>query len=250
MRLSTRLLFTLIFCALILPKAIEFLGGHDAQLGKKSIAYQEEQTIQKITNQQESYKQQLLTNLDDLKIRDEKFKECIVSNISKYFGLTDSSSGKIESPTELGSILCDGIVVNSVSGIEKFKKLKFISLRGSDINNVAPLSRVLSLSSIDLSDGNTKIHNIGELAQLNSLKNIQFPDLEENYCYEAENVVFNMKENFGREARHNFKNIKCRGKNVYRISKIRKKLNNNELLSPEESDLWRDFQTNEDWRKK
>lgn len=244
MKLSTRLLFTLIFCAFVLPKAIEYLGGHDAQLGKKSIAYQHKQ----MTDKQDDHTQKLLKALDELRLRDHKFRECVHSSMSKYFGINNSRG--IQSPTELKHLRCDGIIVSSIYGINKFRNLESISLIGSDITNVGQLASLPKLASINLIGGNKNISNIDELSQLDTLKNIQFPDLEKNYCYEAKSVVLNMEKNFSHKAQHNFKYIQCRGKDDHRVARIIEKRSNNQFLTSEEYKQWSDFKTNELWRKK
>ncbi len=207
MKLSARLVFTLIFCALALPFIIKHFGltGVTQQ---KDIKETYERENAKIEGNISNYKEQLLASVDQMPLEDEAFKKCVIGNISKYFGISDSS-GHIQSAADLKHLECHRQGITSVAGIEAFTKLESISLSDNDVQDASPLANVDSLQRIGLGHGNKNIANIDELAQLNNLTSITFPTLKDTPCSDIDRVVQSMEDNSDKKIKHNAKSTRC-----------------------------------------
>lgn len=245
MKISARLLITLAFCVLVLPFIVKnyFLSGKGQQITNEKN-YQNE--ITKIEEGSKNYKDQLLTSVEELPFEDTALKKCVIDNISKYFGISDSK-GLLQSAADLKSLECHRQGITSLEGLTSLKKLETISLSDNDIEDASPLARVDSLRTINLSYGNKSISNIEELAQLNNLTNIRFPDLKQTFCYEIDRIIESMKDNSKSKITHNAKNIDCRGKKTNFVIKALRRQSNGEELTSEQSEALSDYEENQSW---
>ncbi len=207
MKLSARLLITLIFCALVLPYIVKHfgLGGIPQQ---KEIKETYEREYAKIEEGASSYKEQLLASVEEMSLEDDNLKKCVIDNISKYFGISDSS-GHIQSAADLKHLECHRQGITSVAGIEAFTKLESISLSDNDVQDASPLANVDTLQRIGLGYGNKNIANIDELAQLNNLTSITFPTLKDTPCSDIDRIIESMQDNTDKKINHNAKSTRC-----------------------------------------
>ena len=245
MKLSTRLLITFVFCALVLP----FIVKH---FGLKNITQQKEieqtytKETERINTNVKSYKAQLLKSVEDMNFLDKNLHQCAVNNISKYFGISDNSN-HLQSITELTFLDCHRQNITSLEGIEGLTKLEAISLTDNDIRDASPLAKLDSLKKIDLSYGNKDIENIEYLSNLNNLIDIRFPDLNKSFCYQAKSVVENMQSQTDAKIKHNANKISCRGKKTNFVTKALDKQSKSKSLTNEEEQAISDYEENKSW---
>ncbi|MGH1427766.1 MAG: hypothetical protein ACRBEE_07490 [Arenicella sp.] len=245
MKLSTRLLITFIFCALVLPFIVKHFGLNDLRQQKKiEQTYSEE--AERINTNVKSYKAQLLKSVEDMNFLDKNLHQCVVNNISKYFGLSDSSN-HLQSAADLTALDCHRQNITSLEGIDGLSKLEAISLTGNDIRDASPLARLDSLKKINLSYGNKEIENVEYLSNLNNLIDITFPDLNKSFCYQAQSVVANMKSQTDEEIKHNANKISCRGKKTNFVTKALDKRSKSKTLTEKEEQAISDYEENESW---
>lgn len=207
MKLSARLLITLVFCFLVLPFIVKnyFLNSTGQQ---KKIENKQQSAITKIEEDAKGYKEQLLASVEEMSLEDDNFRKCVIDNISKYFGISDSS-GHIQSAADLTHLECHRQGITSVAGIEAFTKLESISLSSNDVEDASPLANVDTLQTIGLGYGNDNIANIDELAQLNNLTSITFPTLKDTPCSDIDRIVESMQDNTDKKIQHNAKSTRC-----------------------------------------
>jgi len=247
MRVSARLLITLVFVVLVLPKIVSWYWDKKlVEPEEKFDAY--ENTLEGIDAAVESHEEGLLASLDEIQIEDPAFKKCIARNLGRYRGVVDGSGYR--TATDIKILECDRLGIDSIRGVEFFPNLVSLSLRDNNIQDLNPLDQSSKLESIDLT-GNPDIENIEALMYAYDLKSASFSDLNEAYCYEVENVLKHVKANLPRNAvspLQSFKHLQCRGKFTPTIKKLLLRQQRGEPLTNGELEDISDYELNESRR--
>ena len=243
MKLSGRLLLTLIFCFLILPLIVKNSGLFGLQQLKENEEIYEKE-IKKIATTKNDYTDKLLASIDRLSLRDAGLKQCVTNSLEKYFSVGDPSK-HIQDAVELKSISCFRQNITSIVGIKSLKNLEILDLSYNKITDATPLSHLGKLKILNLV-GNKDIDNIDALTNLYKLENVQFPDLNQSFCYQLSRSVENM-ESYNERAKHNAKIVRCRGKKTGAVTSALKKQDQGKDLTDKERQLISDYEDDQRW---
>jgi len=240
MGLTLRLIFALAFALWVLPKIVTLMGGPDG-IDPSRLLQKNDEYGQRITDGLNSDSAKLIATLDDLRIYDAGLKRCILNEIKRLYG------SKLKHVSELSSLFCDSMGINSLQGIEQIQNLKALSLRNNNITSISDLLSLSKLESLDLS-GNPEIDDFTSLTRLDKLKRVSTPDLSSIYCYKVEEVFEHLNNNqssYGNSAQAMIRNVQCRGQSTLRTDSLRKKKDRGGRLSIDERRLLSDYETNQ-----
>ena len=243
MKLSGRLLLTLIFCFLILPFIVKNFGLMGFKQNKK-IKDSYEAVEKNIATTKDNYTAQLLDSIDRLSLRDAGLKQCVTNSLEKYFSVGDPSK-HIQDAVELKSISCFRQNITSIVGIKSLKNLEILDLSYNKITDATPLSHLGKLKTLNLV-GNKDIDNIDALTSLYKLENVQLPDLNQSFCHQLSRSVENM-ERYNERVKHNAKNVRCRGKKTGAVTSALKKQDKGKDLTDREKQLISDYEDDQSW---
>lgn len=242
-----RLLFTLGFVVLILPKIVSWYWQTGVVDEKEKLEAYDTQ-LSDIREDAKEHSRSLLTSLDQISIEDPKLRSCIVENLDRYRGVTNGSGYNVA--TDLNILHCDRRGITSISGLEHFENLKDVSFRDNNIGRLDAASQLEYLEVIDLS-GNSNLENIELLVHVDKLKKLSIGDQNTAFCYEIEKVISHIRENIPANAVKpvgNFKNMRCRGKSTDLVKKLVLRKQKGEELTHEEIELVTDYEHNETLR--
>ena len=240
MGLTLRLIFALAFALWVLPKIVTLMGGPDGIDPSRLLQKNDEYGL-RIKDGLNSDSAKLIATLDDLRIYDAGLKRCILNEIKRLYG------SKLKHVSELSSLFCDSMGINSLQGIEQIQNLKALSLRNNNITSISDLLSLSKLESLDLS-GNPEIDDFTSLTRLDKLKRVSTPDLSSIYCYKVEEVFEHLNNNqssYGNSAQAMIRNVQCRGQSTLRTDSLRKKKDRGGRLSIDERRLLSDYETNQ-----
>ena len=245
MKLSARLLITLIFCFLILP----FIVKHFGLLGfkqNKNIKESYEKVERDIKSTKNNYTAKLLDSIDRLSLRDPALKKCVTNSLEKFFTVSNPEK-HIQDAADMQSLSCYRQDITSIAGIKSMKNLEFLDLSDNKIEDATPLSRLTKLKKLSLNIGNKDIENIDALTSLYKLEQVNFPNLRKSFCHQLDRVVENM-ENYNDKVQHNAKRVDCRGKKTGAVVNALKKQEKGKGLTEKEIALIADYEENLSWK--
>ena len=194
----------------------------------------------KKNKQEPSTRERYLQSVAELNLSDKELEKCIIGR----FGLSTIKPSSIK---ELKILRCNTDNIKFLDGIQALSNLESITMIGTDIQDATPLAGLRSLQKIYLKGGNENILNIRALSQLEHLKKMTFPHMLDTYCHEAKTVVKSMKENIEGNTSNNLNLVHCRGKKTTRVTKVLRKIRNNQPLSLEEQIALSDYENNLNW---
>ena len=247
MRVSLRLLFTLAFVVLILPKIVTWYWNSGPGRTKE-LVQQHQDAVDEYGEAATARKDGLVNSLGELRIEDPAFEKCVATNMEKYHGVIGKSG--IDHAAEVTTLLCDRRGITSLNGIENMRNLTSVSFRDNNIRDLNPLGPLSKLVDVDLS-GNTHLENVDALLEIQGLKRVSITDQEEVFCYEIESVLKRVKENLlpnDVSPLRGFKNLKCRGRDNPNTKKLVLKRQRGESLTFEEQQIVDDYEFNESSR--
>ena len=244
MKLSARILFTLIFCFLILPFIVKNFGLMGFKQNKK-IKDSYEAVEKNIATTKDNYTAQLLDSIDRLSLNDAALKKCVTDSLEKFFAISNPED-HIQDAADMDSLICNRRSIVSLVGIKSMKNLEFLDLSGNKIEDATPLSRLSELKTLNINYGNKEIENIDALTSLYKLEQVRFPDFNKSFCHQLDRVVENL-ERYNQQVIHNAKTVNCRGKKTGSVIKALKKQEKGKDLTEKELSLISDYEKNLRW---
>jgi len=249
MKIGYRLLITLVFVAFVLPFLFKHVFGGKAVIESRQQLAEHDRFVEEFNDQIGAHAEKLYASVDQLDVRDLKFKQCLKNSLADFAQIPSTSSGHITSVTQLPRLLCMRMGITDIKGIEKLTKLTGVVLSDNDIRSLSPLTYHPSLESIDLS-GSDNLQNLEVLLGIKTLKKVRFPDLTESYCYEAMRVheaLLQRNKGFDRRPT-NAKNIRCRGKKTRTVERLLSRKKKGEKLSYSDKQILREYDVDQSRR--
>jgi len=238
MKSGYRLLGTMFFVVFVLPYLVfNVFGGKTVVDQKKQLQEYEQQELQ-FRDDRTAHASKLYNSVEELRVRDPKFKQCIIDGLHKYKDIPPSSSGYISSVTELTSLSCYRMGITDITGISKLVNLARIDLSSNDIQTLSPLTYHPALKELEI-QGNRRVRDLEVLKLVETLRSVRFPDLAESYCYEALHVHEVLVRRGGGSSNAN--SIDCLGKRNHDVSRILERDADGKKLTSDEARKLREY---------